>query len=429
MYEYEFRIVVPCEVRDFDSFVQDTFHFLKGDSPLFVAHTRRIFYIKPHFRLKEPNTLEWKQILSSRIVYHDGLWFKFVESQEIPFASWSKRTTVQFLERAGHTSHPVLVEFRHELSSDIFPCIKLYAYRKFENMRPRYGVVFEFEIGCFEDRQSNPSDLAASAARQQLSLYKRFYGFLKHRSFPSSPFVLPPSFGGSFSGDPSGDDGLVRKQVVPLHASRAQKLLSSGSVILVAPKHDGTFGFVHSRADMLREVWEDNLRRVHRNATLGTDLVFGAERMSDGSVVLLDVYRVAGSPVRTTESLLTEFLPNLTLPDRLNYRVQTYRRVQTLLVEEKENQDGIVLHDATADRIYKLKQKHTVDLVHFDNAYMLPNGEKIKVPEAFRNSLRNGSVYECAMDTFTPLRRRDDRFVGNSAEQWSQLTSAAFSSP
>lgn len=427
MYEYEFRITVPCDARDFDSFVQDAFHFLKGDSRLFVARTRRIFYIKPHFRLKEPNTLEWKQILSTRTIYHDKLWFKFVESEEIAFSSWSKRTTVQFLERAGHTSHPVLVEFRHELTSDIFPSIKLYGYRKFENMRPRYGVAFEFEVGCFEDRHS--TDLAA---HQQLSLYKRFYGFLKHRSFPPSPFILPPSFGGNFSGDPSGDDGLARKPVVPLHVSRARKLLSSGSVILVAPKHDGVFGFVHSRADMVREVWEDNLRRVHRNATLGIDLVFGAERMSDGSVILLDVYRVAGSPVRTTESLLTEFLPNLTLPNHLNYSVQTYRRVQALHIEDKkENQDGIVLHDLTADRIYKLKQKHTVDLVHFDNTYMLPNGEKTKVPEAFKNCLRNGSVYECTMDTFTPLRRRDDRFVGNSAEQWSSAVAASetFSTP
>lgn len=441
VYEYEFRIVVPCDVGGFDSFVQDAFCFLKGDSQMFVARTRRrIFYIKPHFRLKEPNQLEWKRNLLTRTIYHDGLWFRFVESEEIPFANWSKRMTVQFLERAGHTSHPVSVEFRHELFSDIFPCIKLYAYRKFENMRPRYGVVFEYEIGCFETRHSNLSDLAASTARHQLSLYKRIYDFMKHRSFfPSSSFaLLPPAFGGSFSGDPSGDDRLTRKPVVPLQAARASKLLSSESAILAAPKHDGIFGFVHSRANMLREVWEDNVRRVHRNATLGTDIVFGAERMADGSVVLLDVYRVAGSPVRTTESLLTEFLPNLTIPKHLNYRVQTYRRVLHSLRlfddKQKENQDGIVLHDATADRIYKLKRKHTVDLVHFDNVYMLPDGKKMKVPEAFRDALRNGSVYECTMDTFTPLRRRDDRFVGNTAEQWSQLTlattaSVTFSTP
>lgn len=426
MYEYEFRVVVPCDACDFDSFIEDAFRFLKGDRRLFEAHTRRIFYIKPHFRLKEPNALEWKQVLSTRTVYHDGLWFKFVESEEISFPKWSKRTTIQFLERAGHTSHPVQVEFRHELCSDIFPSIKLYAYRKFENMRPRYGVVFEFEIGCFDDRRSNTNDLAASMARHQLSLYKRFYGFLKR----------PSSGGATFSGDPSGggggggEDQVSRKSVVPLHVSRARELLSSGSVVLMAPKHDGTFGFVHSRADLLREVWEDNVRRVHRNITLGIDLVFGAERMSDGSVVLLDVYRVAGTPVRTTESLLTEFLPNLTLPEHLNYRVQEYRPGRLLPnVNGKrgENQDGIILHDVTADLVYKVKDKHTVDLVHFDGAYMLPNGEKIQVPEEFE--LRNGSVYECTLDTFVPLRRRDDRFVGNSAKQWAQLTSAALATP
>lgn len=436
MYEYEFRVVVPCDKHNFDSFIKDTIHFLKGDRRLFVAHTRRIFYIKPHFRLKEPNTLEWKQVLTTRTIYHDGLWFRFVESEEISFAKWSKRMTIQFLERAGHTSHPVSTEFRHELSSDIFPCIKLYAYRKFENMRPRYGIVFEFEIGCFDDRHSNPTDLAASTARYQLSLHKRIYGFLKHRLFSSSRLCtsfssLPPSFGGSFSGDPSGDDRLAaRKPVVPLHVARAHSLLSSGSVVLMAPKHDGTFGFVHSRADMLREVWEDNVRRIHRNVTLGTDLVFGAERMSDGSVVLLDVYSVAGCPVRTTESLLTEFLPKLTLPKQLNYRVQTYRSVKSgpLFLNANKNQDGIVLHDVTADVVYKVKEKHTVELIHFDGAYMLPNGEKMQVPIEFRESLRNGSVYECAIDTFIPLRRRDDRFVGNSAKQWSLLTSAATTS-
>lgn len=441
MYEYEFRVVVPCDVCNFDSFVEDVFRFLKGDRIFFVAHTRRLFYIKPHFRLKDPDTLEWKKILSTRTVYHDGLWFKFVESEEISFAKWSKPTTVQFLTQAGHTSHPVSVEFRHELSSETFPGIKLYAFRKFENMRPRYGVVFEFEIGCFDHRQSNSSNLAASSAYYHLPLYKRFYRFLQHPSFsPNKPSLfppLPPSFGGSFLSDPSGDDRLVRKPVVPVSVSHAHQLLhSSGSVILSASKHDGTFGFVHSRANLLREVWEDNIRRVHQNATLGIDYVFGAERMADGSVVLLDVYRVNGSSVRTTQSLLTDFLPRLTLPGHLNYRVQTYQRALPSLLYELsvENKiqtsacDGIVLHDVTADVIYKLKQKHTIDLVHFDGTYLLPNGEKIKVPEGFENALRNGSVYECTLDTFVPLRRRDDRFVGNSAEQWSQLTSATTTS-
>ena len=413
MFEYEFRIAGTSDENEFKSFFEDARAFLKGDFGLFTQKTYRVFYVKPHFRMKEMQAPEWKRVLSTRMIYQDNLWFKFVESEEIPFAKWTKPLTIKYLQNAGHYFHSVSIECRHEIVSETFPNVKMYAFRKFENMNPRYGRVFEFEMGTFEKKQSN---LLVPYSQYQLCLYKRFYRFFRNLS--------PPPMSHCFF------EKNVRKPVVPLHPSRARRLLaSSASVILTAPKHDGTFGFVYSRSNLLREVWEDNVHRVHPKVSIGDDeAVFGAERMPDGSVVLLDVYRMRGSPVRTTQSLLTEFLPSLRLPEHLQYRVQIYRLVKSIdQLNEEENCDGIILHDVTFDVVYKLKSKHTIDLVHYDGYFWMPTGERIKVPSDA--PLLNGSVYECELDTYQPIRRRDDRFVGNSIEQIKQLRSATFLNP
>ena len=413
MYEYEFRIVAVCDRREYHDFYEIARSLLKGDFRLFSKKSLRVFYVKPHFRIKETQAPEWKRVLSTRTVYRDTIWFKFVESEEIPYRKWSKQLAVKYLQNTGHYSHPISIEFRHELT---FETVKLYAYRKLVSKKPQYGWVFEFETGTFDKRQPNLE--VATLSEHQLGLYKRFYRLFRNRP-------PPPHLSSRLSLE------CVRKPVIPLHPLHAKRLLaSSGSVLLTAPKHDGTFGFVHTHP-LLREVWEDNVHRVyHGNKfTLGEDeAVFGAERLPDGSVVLLDVYRMRGSPVRTTLSLLTEFLPSLKLPLGLPYRVQTYRVLDsTDRLIEKDGCDGIILHDVTSDVVYKVKSKHTIDLVHYDGYFWMSTGEKIKVPSD--EHLLNGSVYECDLDTFVPLRRRDDRFVGNSAKQIEQLKSAALSPP
>ncbi|GFY61823.1 uncharacterized protein TNIN_122831, partial [Trichonephila inaurata madagascariensis] len=127
MFEYEFRLVVN---------VPNAFHLLKQiDRP---QKLYKVLYAKPHFRFKN-NSWEWKRNISSVVVYHLGLWFRWIKSKEISFEQWSNSMHKEFVDVVGFYQNPFLIETRLEITLN--DKAKVYAFRK----RNDVGLVFELE--------------------------------------------------------------------------------------------------------------------------------------------------------------------------------------------------------------------------------------------------------------------------------------------
>lgn len=416
MIELEYRLSLKCSNYGalLETFIQ---HFKISD-----VKTYAIYYIKPHFRFKI-DTLEIKHTISNTALYHDRQWFKFCASEEIPFKKWSKHASLKFLENAGQFSNPFSIEYRTELSFKGINNLKVYGFRK-QNLS---GAMFELEL---EPRSNDDApitkEMVQSIVHETRHLLHRYRDIYRYFGEQSSifPYVCLKD--------------CSRKPVIPIDPQKLRDRLSADSHFLVAQKHDGVFGFVYSFADEIREVWEDNQFRLFRGKSLGDGFVFGAEKMSNDSVVLLDVYQVRGSPVACTDHLLLEFLPRLA-QRYPRYRAQTYFRPADVAAsplsshcnrllggsggeeEEESEVDGLIFHDTKNDQIYKLKSRQTLDLVHFDGYFLFPNNEKKKIAKEYL-PLKNGVVYECSLRPFLkPLRERIDRFVGNSKKQMDDI--------
>ncbi|GBN62015.1 hypothetical protein AVEN_23200-1 [Araneus ventricosus] len=359
MLEYEFRLMVSDP---------DPFQLLNRlNQPQLVY---KVVYAKPHFRFKE-GCWEIKEIIQNVAVYHNHLWFRWVQSKEIPFRSWNLKMHSTFFQVSGFYQNPFIIEYRKEVRLD--SKAKIYAFRK----KKESGLVFEYESkkGIFN---VNPLD-------KYITIFDLFF-----RNKPSLPYKIKP---------------CTRKTVKPVKEIK--------SSCLVARKYDGIFGFVYSYSDHIFELWEDNFQRVRKDVTLGDGIVFSAEKMDD-VVVLLDVYQVRGVVTMCRESIFLEFLPRLELP--LGYRIQNYCRDVSELPPTDLKTDGLIFHDTKNDNIYKLKKKHTYDLVYRDGYLYFPQNIRAPVKE----KLKNGHVYEVSRRGRI-IRERPDRFVGNSAKQIENL--------
>lgn len=378
MYEYEFRLITK--------FRPDIYARLMEMYPSYRDY--RVMYAPPHFRFRD-GKFETKQKLDQIAVYYDGVWFKLVESEEKPFNSWSKTTHCKFLDVVVLHQNPFVIETRREIT--LSSQAKVYVFEKLFNLEK--GFVFELELLCKKSRRVTLDAFRDSIS--QLAEYKTVYQLLNASCF--FPYALFQD---------------CRKPVIPTH-----QVMNN---CLVAHKYDGTFGLVYSYANRIVEVWEDNLRRVRPHTSLGDGFVFAAERMREDKIVLLDVYQVRGSRTLFREKILLEFLPNLKPKLPSPYVVQTYCHNVHDLPSLCDETDGLIFHDVQNDVVYKLKRKHTLDLV-FENGYFLLPNKKISYNQ---KKLENGAVYECQIDersNLVPIRRRWDRFTGNSKKQLEQL--------
>lgn len=371
MHEYEFRLVVQHS-SSFAPFFQNL-----GYS----TRKKVVYYAKPHFRFKN-GTWEVKRIESTHSVYHDNVWFKWVHSVEIPYAKWTESLNKSFLHETGNFQNPFKEEIRDYVEID--SQAQLYAFRSGLD----YKLVFEWEYGTFEKKLENfkPSELLES-----LSKYKCIYEAMSHFSTPSYKL----------------NENVFRKPVTCVPE------IPDGNQYLYAHKMDGIFGFVYSYPDRIKEKWEGYECVIRRDQTLGDGYVFAAEKMENGEIVLLDVYQVRGFDTASwcRRGILLNFLPQLKLVE--GYYVQTYVSDKNLLGSSVFKVDGVIIHDIQQDVVFKYKTMHSVDLVYFKGYFQLPNG-RIKCLE---NDLEDGRVYEVSTADGRVIRKRIDRFKGNTAEQ------------
>lgn len=377
IYEYEFRLLVHHS---------DPFSLLPKLSN--KSHYR-VLYGKPNFRFKHGH-LEIKKVLQQQAVYHDGLWFRWVESKELPFQSWSKETHEKWVHLSSNFQNPFTFELRSEVI--LSPEAKLYA---FKNDRSR-GLVFEYEVGTYSKRCHRFTDIEALAARV-LTPFKDAYDVLRS-CYPPTPYKLVP---------------CIRKSVKAVEKFPPRNML-------IAHKYDGTFCFIYSYLDRVEIVLEGNRNQVRRGITLGNGIVFAAEFMKwSERIVLLDVYQVRG--ITTTHSrrnILTQFLPSLHLPT--GFVIQEYVSEKDKLPPQMFKQvDGIIGHDPIRDKIYKIKLFHSLDALYWDGNFELANGEAIPC-RGDVNKMENGDVYEINFDG-SVIRKRRDRFVGNSETQLKRI--------
>jgi hypothetical protein len=341
-----------------------------------------IYYLKS-YRLKlktvSPNkfrlqSVEIKKRQEQHAVFFDGTWFRFVTSFEFPYRVWNADQHKKFAHLMGLDRKDVIVERRSEvtLSKDA----KIYAFSQNEE---KFGLVFELE----------------SRYVNRLRPYKRFYDACRDDDEPILPhmnFDLPH-----------------RKPV-----SHVNEPLS-GNNYFKAVKHDGIHGFVYCLEDCLWERWEDNVSNVVR-VKFCPGVVFAAEKMSNGTVVLLDVVSVKEIPVyrKKLKHVLIHFLSSLKKKLPSNYQVQTYYSSDYDLdgVERIET-DGIIFHRFD-DVVFKLKSTKTVELL-YENGFL----RSFDASYPCSLNLVNGRVYECKMEngTCTVIKERSDRFICNTTKQ------------
>lgn len=372
MHEYEFRLVV-----------QDSSSFLPLMEHLgYPLRKELVYYLKPHFRFRR-GLFETKRVESTRAIYHDGLWFRWVHSIETPYRYWSKPTYNTFLHTIGNYQQPLTVEPRHVMAID--KRAQLYTFRSAVNT---FRLVFEWEHGTFS-RPQNRFDAALLLG--SLHAYRHLYGLL--RNCPPPPFLL--------------NEHMTRRSVTLVDS------ILEGPQYVYAHKLDGVFGLVYSYRDKIKEKWEGYECVVRRNVTLGEGLVFAAERLDGGEVYLLDVYQVRGHDTIKwcRRDILQTFLPNLSLVE--GYRVQTYASSFQALNPPSLKTDGFIIHDVEQDVIFKVKTDHTIDLVYHQDYFYLPTG-RIRCLE---KGLEDGCVYEISIKDGSVVRRRTDRFKGNTPAQ------------
>lgn len=368
MYEYEFRLTVSLRSKDELQHIISTFDNVKKYT---------VIYLEKHFRRKN-GIWEFKKIKKQVQTFYAGLWFKFVESKELAFHNFGSKRHDQFYKNSGYRQNPYTYEYRNEMC--LSDKAKLYTFEKDQ----QYGLVFEYEH-CTSKKKLKVLPIRS----KKLEPYRDVFPLFSNKE--PMPFMLNP---------------CERKPVY--HTSHTP------NHSLVAAKHDGIFGIVMSYKNHICEYWEGNDYNPLEDASIGDGIVFGAEKMEDGSVILLDVYQVRGLPVVHTESVLLEYLPQLqNLPP--HYRVQKYyKRVKDIPTEELTDTDGIIYHSIN-DIIYKCKPRKTIDLMYQDGFFIV--GDQKVITD---KSLVNGAVYECDAQ-FNVIKRRLDRFTGNSAKQLAEV--------
>lgn len=374
MHEYEFRLVV-CDSSPFLPLLQQLGYPMQEQD---------VYYLTPHFRCRN-GKFETKQIESSKAVYHDGLWFRWVHSIETAHAFWSHATDLAFLHNIGNYQDPLTVEKRSVILLDKHA--QLYT---FQHSHDSFRMVFEWELGTFSQpkKHFHPARLLAA-----LGKYKAIYNVFK--GFSPPPYALK--------------EEMTRRSVTCVDS------IPEGDQYVYAHKLDGVFGLVYSYRDKIKEKWEGYECRVRKGVSLGDGLVFAAERLEDGKVHLLDVYQVQSHDTVkwSRRGILMDFLP--TLRNVVGgYSVQTYASdVKCLVPNPSVKTDGLIIHDVMQDVIYKFKTNHTIDLVYDRGYFILPVG-RIKCKE---KGLEDGRVYELDVKDGSIVRRRDDRFRGNTSEQ------------
>lgn len=393
VYEYEFRLVVhpenPSKMLDLVSQVIARTLPSCHSTP----RVRRVIYADPHIRLKNGH-LQTKRVERQQAVYHDGIWFRWIESVELPFEQWPMKSHRHWVNACGNHQNSFVVQPRREICLD--QKAKVFTF-------DQGGIVFEWELGEFEGSQNDPPPVAS------LDPYKPIYELFRNHSYPPSPPICTP---------------CARKPVVPIEAVPDD---AAGRSFLVAHKYDGTFCIVYSFTDFLKIKCEGNASYILSSKTLGNGFVFAGEKLRDGTIVLLDVYRVHGAPVSPTcrRAVLTEFLSALPLPE--GFESQRYSESVEILGPPPPRRliDGLVVHDVVNDVVYKVKSLHTLDSLYFDGNFELSDGSKIPCRETKMN-MKDGYVYEISLDG-AELRRRKDRFTGNTVQQLKRIREAAAS--
>lgn len=386
MHEYEFRLVV-----------QNTSSFLPFLQSLSLPmQPQTVLYAKPHFRLRDER-FETKRVESTHVIYHDGVWFRWVHSVETPFHRWSPYTYFTFLHHIGNFQTPFTVEHRTLIRLD--DRAQLYTFRE---RIGRYKLVFEWEYGTFR------KPLASSEGHVPLDVLDP-YRALYHRM---SEYAAPRY---------TLHEQMTRRPVTCL-----KSLPPHDARYLYASKLDGVFGLVYSYGSEVKETWEGYVCVRRPGVTLGDGLVLAAERLPDGQVYLLDVYQVRGHATASwnRRSILTQFLP--LLEGEAGYRVQSYVNDASRLNPSPDVPvDGLIAHDTQEDRIYKVKWSHSVDLVYYQGYFWLPNG---RIP-CLEKGLEEGAVYEISAETGRMVRRRHDRFKGNTQAQIDSVWECGWKGP
>lgn len=367
MFEYEYRLTVSLRNKKEMYTILSKFKNVKKTLVVYLDS----------YRFKN-DKWEIKKVLSQNCIYFSGLWFKFVESQELAFAHWSQEQHDSFYKKMGFKQSPFTFEYRHEIV--LSKQAKLYTYEREQEL----GMVFEYET-CLK-RKKIPSPMPNPRV---LKKFRRIFKLFLNKT--PTPYVM--------------------KQCIRKPVYHTDVKLSN---CLIAVKYDGIFGHVYSYENCIYEKWEGNTNNLLKDASIGNGIVFGAERMSDGTVILLDVYQVRGVPVYHTESVLLEFIPQLkNLPP--NYKIQTYYKNLKDVPTNVENSDGIIFHNLN-DTIYKYKPRKTMDLLHYGGYFILKNNLKVKAKEP----LLDGKVYECDLH-YNVIKQRTDRFTGNTVKQLTEL--------
>ncbi|GIY03986.1 uncharacterized protein CDAR_304801 [Caerostris darwini] len=385
MHEYEFRLVIQHS-EPLTHLLDDICNFW----PIVERRHVSVTFAKPHFRFRNGHW-EVKRIISAHAVYHDTMWFKWVHSQEVPFKRWSRATHCKFLDVLGHFQDPFYFENRDYVQIDSLASV--YTFRDNQGV---YRLVFEWEYGEFSKALTT---IPYHEILNRLQGYRQVYTLFRH--YPPPPYELK--------------ENLVRKPVVCI------KELPHGDQYLLARKMDGTFGFVMSFTNHIKEKWEGYERRMRPNMSLGDGIIFSAEKC-ESIRVLLDVYQVRGLPIASwcRRAILTEFLPSMNniLDD---YRVQCYSAHLVALPVPQLPTDGLIIHDVLEDVVYKKKNKHSLDVVYNNGWFWIPELPN-REPGPFRfkshtTKLEDGQVYEVSMKNGRVIRKRPDRFTGNTAKQ------------
>lgn len=368
MYEYEFRLIITLPD------LKSIFELLKQPT-----NNYNVKYIK-HFRCKG-NLWEFKKKLREIMVYHvkTDNWIKFVESKEIPFHKWKKTYYNEFKQHLAFKQNIFDIEYRYEIQLD--ENAKLYGYNK---NYTEFGLVFELEV-CNVKTRSNtlPIDIKA------LDSYKETLNLFYKRS--------PPAY--------------------TLHKCRRKPVLNTNVELknsLKAIKHDGIFGQVYSYQDYIYEEWEDGEQILFRDQTLGDGIVYGAEKLDDNKIILLYVAQVRGLEVFNVFDILLNYLTTITANAPTRYHIQYYYEKQEHIKKDKIL-EGIVYH-TKEDKIYKIKKKHTLDLLYENGFFVTTDG----LIQCYETNLENGMVYECDLN-YNVIKPRYDRFLSNTPKQIKQI--------
>lgn len=367
MYEYEFRLIITLPD------LQSVLALLNQ-----LTHNYIVKYIK-HFRCKG-DSWEFKKKLREIMVYHfkTDNWIKFVESKEIPFHKWKKKYYTEFKQHVAFKQNIFDLEYRYEIQIDEHA--KLYGYNK---NCTEFGLVFELEVGNYETRQNKlPIDInKLNAYEETLSL------FIKQ---------TPPAY---------KLYKCTRKQVLNTNVELNDSLK--------AIKHDGIFGHVYSYEDYIYEEWEDGKQYLFKKETLGNGFVYGAERM-ENHVILLYVAQVRGLGVFNVFDILLKYFMTIIANAHTRYNVQHYYD-KLEHIKEDNISEGVIYHTKD-DKIYKVKKKHTLDLLYENGFFVTKEG----LIECRKDNLKNGIVYECDLD-FNVIKPRYDRFLSNTPNQIKQI--------